>query len=241
MTRPRILVLQNSIHAPAGLIGERLDAGGAIQDVRLVLDGETSPAGPEGYDGLVVLGGPMNALDDETYPNLRDEARLVRQFAAAGLPIMGICLGAQIMARAFGAAVRQSPTPEIGFTRIDALPAAGGDPLLEGAVPLPLLMHWHYDTFDLPAGATPLATNAVCANQAFRMGAGQYAFQFHLEVTPEIIRAWIRHFRDQHQGDTALDVEAIERQIGPHMAEAAAFGRLIGDRWLRLVARRLAA
>ncbi len=235
MWHPRILVLQNHSNTPAGLIGEQLVAGGAVLDIVQALDGDPLPPTPAGYDGLLVLGGPMNALDDGNYPNLRVEAGLIRSFIDSGLPVMGICLGAQMMARALGAAVRRAAVPEIGFTRIDGLPAADDDPLLEGRR-LPRLMHWHYDTFDLPPGASLLATNGVCPNQAFRYGPGQYAFQFHLEATPAIIRAWVAEFRET-TGDPAGPIAFLEDEIALHAAAAEAFGRRIGDRWLAIVRR----
>jgi GMP synthase (glutamine-hydrolysing) len=239
MTAPRILLLQNSVHAPAGVVGERLAAGGADRVLLQPLDGDAVPDTTEGYDGLVVLGGPMNAGDDPRYPNLAAEAALIRRFAGRGLPVLGICLGAQLMARAFGAAVRQNPVPEIGFTAIDALPAAANDPVL-GKGPWPPLMHWHYDTFDLPAGATLLASTAACRHQAFRMAPGQYGFQFHLEVTAAIIGDWVRNYRTSIDdgGPPEHVIDDLDRQIASHMAAAADFGRRVADRWLAAVADR---
>lgn len=234
---PRLLILQNSPSAPAGVVGDQLARGGAVLDTRLPLDGDPLPSNPDGHDGLLVLGGPMSANDDADHPGLEAERRLIRAFAASGRPVLGICLGAQLIARAFGAEVRKHDIPETGFTRIDLTDDATGDALLGGFDALPRLMHWHYDTFDLPDGAVLLATNGVCRNQAFRLGQAVHAVQFHPEVTAEIIRDWLRRFRAEGVSPDAIPADDLEAQMRDHLAVAEAVGRTLADRWLALVER----
>jgi GMP synthase (glutamine-hydrolysing) len=232
-----ILTVQHDLGAPAGLIGERImAAGGRLATVRPHL-GEALPADTGGYDGMLVLGGAMSAADDAQFPHYAALFRLANGFAAAEKPIMGICLGAQLMARAWGAAVYPNSEPEFGFRPLVASPAARDDTLL-GGLALPPLMQLHYDTFDLPADATLLATGAVCHHQAYRIGNGVYGFQFHLEVTPDMVREWARLDISRDAARGVDPVALAERQLADHMDAAAEFARQIGDRWMRLVAER---
>lgn len=230
----RILTLQNNNISPSGLIGRAIVSAGGREEIVFPELGQAVPANDEGFDGLLILGGTQFVADDTAHPYLGAELAAVRAFATAGKPVLGICLGAQIVARAFGGAVRHHHTPEIGFTEIGATAAAETDPLLAGLTPLPRLMHWHYDTFDLPDGATLLATNTVCTNQAFTVGAGVYGLQFHLEVTEAIVRGWLASFA----GRAPPFAADAERQIEAYLAAATAFTGEVGRRWITMVARR---
>jgi GMP synthase-like glutamine amidotransferase len=140
------------------------------------------------FDWLIVMGGPMGANDDHLHPWLFAERALIADAVEAGKVVLGICLGAQLLARALGARVYRNPEPEIGWFRVEAV-AGGGRPAGDSAAgqPLPLpidAFHWHGDTFDLPAGSTHLARSAACAHQAFSVGPRILGLQFHLEMTP---------------------------------------------------------
>ncbi|MDE3167155.1 MAG: type 1 glutamine amidotransferase, partial [Acidobacteriota bacterium] len=159
-------------HVPfegAGLLEDVLRAHGvAVDYADLYLGGGAAPD-PAGYQGLVFLGGPMSANDDLAY--LRTEEEFIRGAAERGTPVLGICLGAQLIARALGGAVRRNPEKEIGWFDIGFGPEAAGDALFSG-LGKETVFHWHGETFDLPAGAVRLASSERCANQAFRVGAG---------------------------------------------------------------------
>lgn len=173
-------------------------------------------------DALVFMGGPMCANDD--LPFLQHEQDLIRQAAAARRPMLGICLGAQLIARALGAKVYKSVMPEIGWCEIDRTPAGRSDPLLAAAQDPQPVFHWHQDTFDLPPGAELLATSPACRNQAFRRGRNLYGLQFHPEMTPEMIVDW--------QRQATLCGEAVEA-IDPvrHSMRLAAFCSDIVKGW----------
>lgn len=143
----------------------------------------------EAPDLLFVLGGPIGAYEVEMYPFLRDELRLIEARLKARLPLVGICLGAQLMAQALGSKVYPGPAKEIGFAPLD-LTASGKESCLRFLDDVPVL-HWHGDTFDLPQGATLLASTKVCENQAFSYGANAIAFQFHPEAQEKGFERWL--------------------------------------------------
>lgn len=234
MSARHILVLQNSPQAPAGIVGEALVEAGARLDTRLVLDGDALPTDLDGYHGMLVLGGPMGAHDDDRHPALADQAALIARAAADGLPLLGICLGGQLMARAAGARVGRADRPEIGFVQLETLPEAADDPLFGPLGAPPPIMELHFDTFATPDDATRLMVSADCANQAFRWRPGQYALQFHPEVDGAIIRTWLEKFIDAPSPVVAEAVAALPGQIERHMAAADAYGRALARGWLDL-------
>src|SRR5262245_13216678 len=145
----------------------------------------------DGYDGLVVLGGPMNVDDAERAPHLRHEIDVIREALDRDLPVLGICLGAQLLAHALGAHVGRAPKPEIGWYDVAFQEEARSDDLLGHVDPIERLFQWHGDAFDLPRGAVHLASTAGCPNQAFRVGDRAWGFQFHLEVDEPMIDRWL--------------------------------------------------
>lgn len=180
-----VLVVLHQARSTPGRIGQRLQARGYALDVRRPALGEALPETLGGHAGVVVFGGPMSANDDS--PFLAEEMRLLERALAAGTPTLGICLGAQLMARALGARVapHREGTCEIGYYPLSATPA--GDALM----PWPShVYHWHSEGFDLPAGAELLATGEAFPNQAYRYGGSAYGLQFHPEVTREMMCAW---------------------------------------------------
>jgi GMP synthase-like glutamine amidotransferase len=179
--------------------------------------------------GLIFMGGPMSANDDLTY--LRHELRYIRQAVERGQPVLGVCLGAQLLAKALGARVYRNPVKEIGWFDIALTDAALEDPLFAGLDRTQTVFQWHGETFDLPAGATWLASSEACVHQAFRVAANVYGLQFHLEVTPEMIAAWCRE--DSNCGD----VQELTAPLDPyrHTAHLAHLSRLIFGRWCGLL------
>lgn len=229
----KILVIQSSSLDPIGVLGERLTRLGA--QLRTWLP-EQVPRPPEGdFSGLIVLGGPMNAHEDDKFPHLAQTVQLIQQFHQAQKPVMGVCLGAQLIARAFGSRVYPHSAPELGFSPVEAVEPLADEPWLQ-ALPRPIhLMQWHFDTFDLPAQAQLLMTNGLCKNQAYRIGDQVYGFQFHLEVTPEIVLSWLAMKNAWIEAHYPQLDQDLRDQIEAHAQESARFAQRVADAWFQLL------
>lgn len=160
-------------------------------------------------DLLVVLGGPISAVDDRQYPFLADEARLLERRLNADRPTLGICLGAQLMARALGSRVYGASAKEIGWGPLSLTEAGGASALRHLAPDKTSVLHWHGDTFDLPRGAVLLASTAVCENQAFLWGTRGLALQFHVEVTAGGLERWFIGHTLEIEATPGVSVEAL--------------------------------
>ena len=162
-----VLVLRHVAHEGLGTIADAL----ARQQCRTpLLEMFAQPPGefdPRDWSGLIVMGGPMNADETDRFPFLADEVRWLRQAVDAELPVLGVCLGAQLLAKALGARVYANRVKEIGWYEVELLPAAADDPLFRGIASPVTVFHWHGDTFDLPAGAVQLARSAQCEIRRF--------------------------------------------------------------------------
>lgn len=183
--KPTLLAIQ---HVPWEGPHRILDACGSLRvETVKPLAGQALPA-HEQVAGAVVMGGPMNVDELERFPALAAEREWLAGAAERGLPVLGICLGAQLLARALGAEVRAGEAPEIGFAPVEV--SAPGDPVLGGLAPSTEVLHWHGDVFDLPGGAQPLASSERTECQAFRAG-NAWGVLFHPEADFALIEAWL--------------------------------------------------
>jgi GMP synthase-like glutamine amidotransferase len=188
----RVHWLQHVPFEGLGAIGPWLAQRGARVTGTRCHAGESLPA-LDDLDWLIAMGGPMSVHDRERHPWLAAEQRLIAAAIAAGKTVLGICLGAQLVAHALGARVVRAPEREIGWFPVAPVAARADHPFAH-LFPDPCdVFHWHGETFDLPAGAVPLARSAACERQAFAVGDRVLALQFHLEMTPEGARALIEH------------------------------------------------
>jgi GMP synthase-like glutamine amidotransferase len=144
----------------------------------------------QGLDLVIAMGGPMSVNDEAALPWLREEKRFIREAVARGTPVLGVCLGSQLIASALGARIYPNRQKEIGWFPLEAVGARGETFHFPEKF---RSFHWHGETFDLPRGALQLARSAACENQAFQVGRRTLALQFHLEVTPEAVRAFVDH------------------------------------------------
>ncbi|AZK97286.1 type 1 glutamine amidotransferase [Streptomyces tsukubensis] len=189
---PRILVIQHEDGTGPGLVGEELTAAGLALHPVHPWDGDELPASLDGCAGLLVLGGAANADDEEALPWLPAVRVLVREAVDSSVPLLGICLGGQIMASALGGSVRvRDRGPEVGAVPLRRLPAADGDPLFGSVPDGARAAQWHWDEIGaLPPGAVPLLTGDDCLHQAFRVGPRAWGVQFHPEVLGDAVADW---------------------------------------------------
>jgi GMP synthase-like glutamine amidotransferase len=231
----RILVVENYRATSLGLIRGELATAGAIIDTRRAFAGEALPDGHEGHDAIIVLGGEQNALDDANHPYLPALAALMRAFGDAGKSVLGICLGAQLLARGYGAENILGRPTEFGWHDVTPTEAGSADPVvgvLDGPSPL---FHWHSDTFTLPEGAVHLATSAMTPYQAFRIGRAVYGIQFHFEADTALVREWNAVF-----SDVAAEIEPDwptrhAREEGPVGSRADAAGHALARAWIATI------
>jgi GMP synthase-like glutamine amidotransferase len=241
----RILSVMNNRHVPAGFFGDAILKRGGWYDAMLAPDRTLSsaptaeaevPDGPGDYDGLIVLGGLMSADDDAEHPYLPKLAELMRAFDAAGRPVLGICLGAQLLARAWGGRPYRMERIEIGFVPVGVTSAGARDRLLAGLDPRPALMQWHLDSFELPDGAELLMSGDEVTNQGFRIGRCSYGFQFHCEATVDILRQWVMAYAHHADAAPAGFFDDFDAQARAYHQGARRWAEAVADRWVDLVA-----
>ena len=197
--RKPVLIVQHAPHEHPAAVRRALESQGIGSHWLHPYLGEAYPHASE-LAGLISLGGPMGANDEQDHPWVREEIRLLRECVDAGLPVAGICLGGQMLARALGGRVERNETHEVGWFPIEVTEEGRQDPLLGAAGSNPTVYHWHGDTFHLPPGAVLLARSKACPRQAYRIGENAYGFQFHPEADHQLVGEW-------------LDLEGVEEEI----------------------------
>ncbi len=205
----KLLVFQHVAHEILGTLNPLFKSAGFR--IRYVNFGRHPDAQPSlnGYQGLVVLGGPMSVDQTEEYPYLLTEVRLIQQAIDHQIPILGICLGAQLIAKALGANVKRNGEKEIGWYPVFLTEEGRHDPVLRHFEDKEHIFQWHDDTFEIPANAVRIVCSPLCENQAYRYGENVYAFQFHLEVDEPMIERWLR------VPVMKREIKALKGKIGP--------------------------
>jgi GMP synthase (glutamine-hydrolysing) len=208
-----VLVFQHDPHDGPGYLGDAFRRRGARLDIVQLNNGEAIPdIAP--YDVLLVMGGTMNVYQEEKFPWLADETQAIHEAVESGKAVLGVCLGGQLLAKAFGAQVHLGTATEIGLIPITLTKTGESDPLFEGLSQVEAV-EWHDDTFDIPRGAIALAGSMGCANQAFRFGQQAYGLQFHPEVSPAMLEKWIKEEGgsiDRSSFQTAVNIKAAALQ-----------------------------
>lgn len=233
-----MLVIEHVPHERLGSFEAPLRRSGCDLAPLRAYDPEAEWPMASAFDGLVVMGGPQSVTEQARYPYLKKELALLREALAAETPILGVCLGAQLLANALGAPVGKAPQKEIGWYPLMREPGADGDPLFAAFGQTETVFQWHGDTFALPKGAVRLASSPLCSEQGFRYGRSAYGLQFHVEVTEAMIRAWMQTPANRVELAAlrgVIDPEAIRRQSRSHVGRlqelsahvATAFSRFV--------------
>jgi GMP synthase (glutamine-hydrolysing) len=241
----RVLSLTHVAHEGPSRIFGALERAGLTPDVRRLHAGDTLPAALDDYAALIVMGGPMGVSDagSARYPFLAPELELLREAVRREFPVLGVCLGAQLLAAAAGARVYPNvtgdpprPTREVGWGAVHFVRTPAEEPLLAGLDAAEVVLHWHGDTFDLPSGATLLASTLQCENQMFRLGRRQLGLQFHVELTEADVAIWLDADRDYVLGALGPGGPArITRDTGRFMPRFSARGDRLLDNALRVL------
>lgn len=235
----KLLVFQHVPHEILGTLNPLLkDAGFRIHYVNFGRHPDARPS-LDGYHGLLILGGPMGVGDREAYPHLQTELEVIAEALDRGLPMLGICLGAQLIATALGAEVKPNRRKEIGW--YDVAPTATGDsdPLFSHFRGVERIFQWHGDTFAIPRGAVHLATSAACTHQAFRYGKNVYGLQFHLEVDEAMIDRWLRVQVNREELQALhgeIDADEIRYETHQRIGRSKALAGLVFGEFIKLFA-----
>jgi len=243
----RILVFQHVAAEPLGTLDRLIRERG--HRVKFVNFERVPDARPrlDRYRGLIVLGGPMNVEDRATRAHLQTEIDAIGEALAAGKPVLGICLGAQLLAHALGAEVRRHNVSEIGWYDLELTDHGRSDPILCAIGAGAPVFQWHSYTFDLPPGAAHLARTATCGNQAFRHGRHAYGLQFHLEMDAALIDRWLdlpAYREDLIAAGLGRDAATIRADTHARIAEMQQTAEAVFNNFLDLIgvpARRRAA
>jgi GMP synthase (glutamine-hydrolysing) len=235
---PRLLVFQHVAAEPLGTLDALIRARGhRIRFHNFDRDPEAQPT-IERYRGLIVLGGPMNVEDQDRRPHLKTELRAIEAALRQGKPVLGICLGAQLLAHVLGASVRRLEEPEIGWYELATTEAGRADPVLGVLGERAPVFQWHGRAFDLPSGAQQLARTDTCEHQAFRWGGSAYGFQFHLEAEAAMIERWLNlpTYRDELAA-RGRDERAIRAATAKLIARNQSLAGTVFNNFLDLVGR----
>jgi len=154
----------------------------------------------DGFTHIILLGGPMNVYEEDRYPFLKNEDLFIKEAIQRGKSILGICLGAQLIAKALGAKVFKAPVKEIGWYDVSLTKIGSNDPLFSNFPKIFPVFQWHEDTFEIPKAGKLIATSSPIPHQAFRYGENAYGLQFHLEVTEDMIQEWMETYEEEFKG-----------------------------------------
>jgi GMP synthase (glutamine-hydrolysing) len=228
----RTLAIVHQRDAGSGVFAEAIEGVGGQLDEWTLAERPEPPGDPLGYDAVLVLGGAMNADEEERHGWIAEEKALLRELLEREVPLLGLCLGGQLLAAAAGAEPRRASRPEIGWHRVDVTVEGEDDPLLAPLAPSFETFQWHSYEFPLPPGAVPLARSEVCL-QACRVGERAWALQFHPEVSAADARHWIEDYRADPDAvrigvDPAVLGPETERRIGAFNR----LGRELCQRWI---------
>jgi GMP synthase (glutamine-hydrolysing) len=227
----KIWVMQHHPVENLGSIADALEGAALAWQYVRTFEGQPVPKDMKGAGGLILMGGPQSAYDDKDFPSLKDELRLIESALKDDRPVLGVCLGSQLLAAALGAKVHKGTRREIGWHPVKLTGEAKGDRLLQGVPEQFTAFHWHGDIFDLPKDSVALASSEITPIQAFRHRDKAYGFLCHLEVTEGSVRGMVREFTDEvkHASLRAAIMDGIDDNAEP----LAEISETVFGRWAR--------
>jgi GMP synthase-like glutamine amidotransferase len=231
----RVLSIVHQPDAAAGVFAEAARDGGHMLEEWAISISPAPPSPVEDYDAVIVFGGAVHVDQEDRHGWLQDERLLLQRLVADEVPLLGVCLGGQLLAKALHAHVRRLASPEIGWPEVELTPEAASDPVFAGLPERFPAFQWHLYHFELPDGAVPLAQNDRCL-QAFRAGESAWGIQFHAEVTHESVQDWVRSSDPEEDGP--LDVPRLLGETEERIGGWNAFGRELCGRFLAAAAAR---
>ena len=229
-----VYVLQHIHCETPGIISESLKTAGiSIHPIR-TFDGGKIPQNMNGAEGLIVMGGPMSVYDHRQFPFLLEEQRLIEHALKEEKPVLGVCLGSQLLAATLGVEVKSGAQKEIGWHPVALTEYAATDPLWKELPARFTAYHWHGDVYDLPQGAVPLASSDLTICQGFRYGANAYGFLFHLEVTEKLIRNMVKEF-SRELDEENIAAGSIVEKTGDFLPALQTVGGRVFGRWAKML------
>lgn len=229
-----VTLLQHIHCETPGIISDCLQS--ANIDMRFVRTFERNPI-PSNLDtqaGLIVMGGPMSVYDHEQFPFLLEEQRLIEEALKDDKPVLGVCLGSQLLAATLGAEVKSGAQKEIGWHPVTLTEDAATDALWKELPARFTAYHWHGDVYDLPQGAVSLASSELTPCQGFRYGTNAYGFLFHMEVTEKIIENMVAEFQDELE-EQCITAESIIQKTRDYLSALQTVGGRVFRRWVKLL------
>lgn len=230
----RVLVLQHSESETLGTIEDALKRAGVSFEYLRIFQGQSVPHCIDRSAGLIVMGGPISVYETDRFPFLLQEMKLIEDFLKAQRPILGVCLGSQLLAAVLGAAIRKGRQKEIGWFPVQLTTEGKQDPLWFGAPPRFVAFHWHGDVFDLPKGAVRLASSDITEVQSYRFGNQSYGVLFHLEVAEQHVIKMLEEFEAEVQQEN-LTSGQIVKESERYMLPLQNIGAGVFRRWIELL------
>ncbi len=234
----RVLAIVHQSDAGPGVFVDAVRAAGAELNSWLISDGGPAGRDPGDYDAVMTFGGAMHPDQDDRHPWMAEEKEMLAGLLQRGVPLLGVCLGAQLVAAAAGAPTKRAREPEIGWYEVELTDAGRDDPLLGPLAPRFEALQWHSYEFTLPDGATALARSETCL-QAYRIAPQAWGIQFHAEVTRGDFESWIEDYRsDPDAVALGLDSDELQARTRAAIGQWNELGQDLCERFLHLAAER---
>lgn len=225
------LVLQHVECEDLGTIAAAMSSRGISYKYIRLFNDEPVPKDIDKHSGLIILGGPMNVYEEDKFPYLRDEDVLIKKAINMGRPVLGICLGSQLIAKAIGARVKKGGKKEIGWYKINLTKWGKEDKAFCNLPEELMVFQWHGDTFDIPESGIHLAGSELFLNQAYRIGDNVYGLQFHLEVTENIINNWIAEYQVELSTLDNINPEQIVKDTSNYINNLSSYAKIFYDKF----------